>query len=109
DLSAATVIGSLARRFGSVTAAAGSFGARGFRDAGSLVLTGELKHHEALELERRNVSAVCLGHHASERPVLGRIAERLRAALPSLDIAVSRADRAPQRPLRHAQRKGASA
>ncbi|HMQ15026.1 MAG TPA: Nif3-like dinuclear metal center hexameric protein [Phycisphaerae bacterium] len=104
DLSAATIIGSLGRRFGSVTAAAGSSGARGFRDADSLVLTGELKHHEALELHRRGVSAVCMGHHASERPVLGRIAERLRAALSALDVVVSREDRAPQTPLRRTGR-----
>jgi dinuclear metal center YbgI/SA1388 family protein len=100
DLSTATVIGNLKRRFSSVTAAAGAFGAASFHDPDSLVLTGELKHHEALALRRRGITVICLGHHASERPVLHRLRERLVGDLPGLRIELSAQDAAPFAPLR---------
>jgi len=100
DLSTATVIGNLRRRFSSVTAAAGAFGVASFHDPDSLVLTGELKHHEALALRRRGITAICLGHYASERPVLHRLRERLTAELPGLRIELSAQDAAPFVPLR---------
>ncbi len=95
DLSAAMVVGELRRPFRSVTAAAGAFGVRAFRDPDSLVLTGEFKHHDALELLKRGVTAVHLGHWASERPVLGRLAMRLKAQVPGLRAALARHDRGP--------------
>lgn len=95
DCSIATVIGDLRRSFSSVTAAAGSFGVRSFRDRSSLYVTGEMKHHDALDLLKRGISAICLGHDASERPVLPALQERLRVALPGIDVRISQADRSP--------------
>ncbi len=95
DLSCATVVGDLRRRFTSVTAAAGAFGVRRFRDADSLVLTGEFKHHDALELLKRNVTAVCIGHAASERPALGRLRDQLRRRLRGLRVELARSDCGP--------------
>lgn len=99
DLACATTVGDLRRRFSSVTAAAGAFGVRSFRDAESLVVTGEMKHHDALELLRRGVTAVCLGHYASEQPLLEvvrrRIAERMRGAT----VRICKADRSPFAPV----------
>lgn len=95
DLSCAQVVGDLRRRFHSVTTAAGAFGAAAFRDPESLVLTGELKHHDALQLQRRGVTAVCLGHYASERPTLDVIRTRLATHMHGLRVEVARADRAP--------------
>lgn len=106
DLRAATVIGDLRRSFDCVVAAAGSFGPRALREAGGLVLTGELKHHESLELLRAGVTAICLGHWASERPVLSRVKEWLRADLPGLKVDLSRADRAPAAALNALERRG---
>lgn len=60
-----------------------------------VVITGEFRHHDALEYQRRGVSAIALGHWASERPVLKPLAARLRKALPSVEFLVSRADRDP--------------
>lgn len=100
DLSAATVVGDLNRRFTSVTAAAGAFGVRSFRDPDSLVLTGEFKHHSALELARWGVTAVHLGHYASERPVLDVLRRKLRAAMPGVRVDISAADGPPLVPLR---------
>ena len=99
DLSAALVVGDLKRRFRSVTAAAGAFGVRSFRDPDSLVLTGEFKHHEALELLRRGITAVHLGHYASERPVLPVIRRHLMEHIRGLRVEIARADRAPFTPV----------
>ncbi len=95
DLSSACLVGDLRRRFRSVTAAAGAFGVAAFCDPESLVLTGEFKHHEALELQRRGITAIQLGHYASERPVLDVLQARLRARLPRLRVRIARADHPP--------------
>jgi len=99
DLAGAQVVGDLRRAFRSVTAAAGAFGGQAFRDPDSLVLTGELKHHAALELLRRGITAVCLGHYASERPVLDALRAQLAARVPGARLEVARSDRAPFSPL----------
>jgi len=100
DLAAAQVVGSLKRVFSTVTAAAGAFGVNAFRDADSLVLTGEIKHHEALELKCRGVTAVQLGHYASERPALGVLRARLAGRLRGVACRIARADAAPLIPVR---------
>ncbi len=99
DVSGATVVGDLRRRFARVTAAAGAFGVHAFRDPESLVLTGEFKHHDALELLRRGITAVHLGHWASERPVLAVLARHLGGRFAGVRVAISRADRSPYQPL----------
>lgn len=68
NLETATHVGDITKRFTSVTTAAGSFGVRWFRDPASWVVTGEFKHHDALDLARRGITAICTGHYASERP-----------------------------------------
>ena len=95
DLACAHVVGNIRRRFASVTAAAGAFGVRAFRDPDSLVLTGEFKHHDALELLRRGITAVHLGHYASERPALDVMRQRLRRAVRGLRVEIARSDRTP--------------
>jgi putative NIF3 family GTP cyclohydrolase 1 type 2 len=98
-LDEAQVVGRLKRRFTSVTAAAGAFGVRRFRDPESLVLTGEFKHHDALELLKRGVTAVHLGHYASEQPMLEVMRGHLRRQVRGLNVAIARADRSPFVPL----------
>lgn len=95
DCSNASMVGDLRRRFTSVTTAAGSFGVRAFRDPDSLVITGEFKHHDALELRKRGVAAVHLGHYESEQPLLDYVARALRQRTSGLRVSVSRADRSP--------------
>jgi dinuclear metal center YbgI/SA1388 family protein len=99
DLGAALVVGGLKRRFRTVTAAAGAFGIDRFRDPESLVLTGEFKHHDALQLLKRGVTAVHLGHAASERPVLPVVQRRLRGQLRGLRVEIARRDRSPLVPI----------
>ncbi len=100
DLSIATCVGDLRRLFRSVTAAAGAFGVREFNDPDSLVLTGEFKHHDALELLRRGVTAICVGHYASERLVLDALCKRLGLLLKGVRVEIAESDRAPFQPLR---------
>lgn len=95
DLGEARVVGDLKRRFTSVTAAAGAFGVRSFRDPQSLVVTGEFKHHDALELQRRGVTAVHLGHYASERPMLNVLRTYVKQNVPGVQVDVARMDRSP--------------
>lgn len=95
DLACAQVVGDVRRRFTSVTAAAGAFGVRAFRDPDSLYITGEFKHHDALELVRHGITAVPLGHAQSERPVLPHVCAFLKRRVPGLKIEIARADRGP--------------
>ncbi len=59
------------------------------------IITGELRHHDALTIHRIGCSAIVLGHWASERPVLTSLASRLALRLPDLQFHVSRADTDP--------------
>lgn len=99
DLAAAQVVGDLRRRFTRVVTAAGAFGVDKFADRSALYVTGEFKHHDALTLTRRGVTAVQLGHYASERPTLDFLRRRLAEALPAARARIARGDRAPLRPL----------
>ncbi|MBL8603515.1 MAG: Nif3-like dinuclear metal center hexameric protein [Myxococcales bacterium] len=60
-----------------------------------LYLTGELRHHDALKCAARGMTVVCALHSNSERAALGRVAERLGAALAGLTVLCSAADRDP--------------
>ena len=100
NMSVATTVGSLTRSFATVTAAAGSFGVHRFRDPASLAVTGELKHHDALQLLRRGITAICLGHYASERLALEALGARLAKALKDANVSLAKADRAPFQPVR---------
>ncbi len=63
--------------------------------AGDVIITGEIRHHDALRIQRCGAAAIALGHWASERPVLRPLAKRLSRALPGTTVSVSRADRDP--------------
>ncbi len=95
DLSIATSVGDLSRRFSRVVAAAGSFGVEKFRDRDALVITGEFKHHDALALLDRGVSAIALGHDASERPGWARFTAALRRDVPGATVSAARRDQSP--------------
>jgi dinuclear metal center YbgI/SA1388 family protein len=99
DLRVATSVGELGRKFARVVTAAGSFGVDAFRDPEALYITGEIKHHDALTLQKRGVTAILLGHAESERPALARVATALTRDLPSGEFELARADRGPFSPL----------
>jgi len=58
-------------------------------------LTGELKHHQAMELQAAGVTCVCVSHTNSERIILPRIAKIVRKKCPGLNVHVSRKDHDP--------------
>lgn len=62
------------------------------------IITGEIRHHDALAIRRIGCSAVALGHWSSERPVLTPLAARLVELLPGLNVCVSRSDVDPLGP-----------
>jgi dinuclear metal center YbgI/SA1388 family protein len=57
------------------------------------LLTGELRHHDALRAAAAGVTTVCTLHSESERPALVVLERRLTERLPGVRIARSRADR----------------
>jgi dinuclear metal center YbgI/SA1388 family protein len=65
---------------------------RRFEQVQALV-TGELKHHDALAHVATGKVVIALGHWASERPVLASLAGRLETHVPGLAVRISKADR----------------
>jgi dinuclear metal center YbgI/SA1388 family protein len=78
-----------------VVGAAGSIPFRASLQSDDVIVTGEVRHHDALRIARTGCAAVALGHWASERPVLSSLVERLGAACPGLTVTLSEADRDP--------------
>ncbi len=62
---------------------------------GDVVITGEIRHHDALRYDRSGAAAIALGHWASERPVLKPLARQLKQRLPDATFVLSRKDRDP--------------
>jgi dinuclear metal center YbgI/SA1388 family protein len=59
------------------------------RQGADVLLTGDVKYHEARQAESRNLALVDAGHFATERLMVGRLAEILRSKVAErgLDIA----------------------
>ncbi len=92
------VAGPVEGRIGTAAVCAGSCGERvddALGTGAELYLTGEMRHHDALRAAEAGMTVVCALHSVSERAVLRRVADRLKAALPGLEAIVSRRDRDP--------------
>lgn len=86
------------RRIGIAAVAAGSAGSvwKSAAAAGAtLYLTGEMRHHDALAAAQADMNVVCVGHSHSERIALKRLADRLSADRPKLNVALAQSDRDP--------------
>ena len=59
------------------------------------LLTGEANHHHACDAKRLGLSLIAAGHYATEFPVTAAVAEKLRAALPGVEVLVSTANKDP--------------
>lgn len=60
------------------------------REAGAdIVVTGELKHHEALAAGVLGPAVIIAGHFETERPVLAWLQHALQERLPQLDIRIA--------------------
>ena len=78
-----------------VVGAAGSLPFRASLARNDVIITGEIRHHDALAVQRYGCIAIALGHWASERPVLAPLAQRLQAALPGITVTISQSDKNP--------------
>lgn len=65
---------------------------RRFAEA-DLLVTGELKHHDAIAYVAAGKVVLALGHWASERPALEHLAGRVGEKMPALEFVVSQEDR----------------
>jgi len=61
----------------------------------TLLVTGEMRHHDALAATGAGMTVVCLGHSNSERLALTHLAQRLAESLPKLSVVTSRRDADP--------------
>ena len=59
------------------------------RGGADIFITGDVKHHQALDARASGLQVIDAGHHATERPFVARLADRLRQLEPSADILVS--------------------
>ncbi len=57
-----------------------------------LYVTGEMRHHDAMEATQEGMTVVCLGHSNSERITLKRLSERIKVILPKLKVVLAAAD-----------------
>jgi dinuclear metal center YbgI/SA1388 family protein len=76
-----------------VVGAAGTLPFRVPLSSTDVIITGEIRHHDALTIRRLDGTAIALGHWASERPVLPAVTKRLEEACPGIVTYVSSADR----------------
>ena len=96
------VVGPLDRAVNRAIIVVGAAGSKPFSSAlasQDVIVTGEIRHHDALTIQRLGCTAIALGHWASERPVLEPLARRFEAALPGITAQVSDADRDPFQPV----------
>lgn len=80
-------------RIGVAAGAGGELLSSAIRAGVDLFVTGELRHHDALEASRRGVTTVATLHSNSERKGVARFASRL--SLEGVEIRISAADRDP--------------
>ena len=64
-----------------------------------VIVTGEIRHHDALTILRRGCCAIALNHWTSERPVLHAFGERLAEMVPGVSVSMSDADGEPFLPV----------
>ena len=65
---------------------------------GDVIITGEIRHHDALTINRFGCTAIALGHWASERPVLASLSKRMGDGLKGVSVRASQADHDPFEP-----------
>ena len=88
-------VGRPVKRLAVISGAGGSLFADALAMGADCLLTGEANHHHAIDAKRLGLSLIAAGHYATEFPVTAAVAEKLRAALPELDVLVSTENRDP--------------
>ena len=83
------------RRLAVISGAGGSLFEEALAVGADCLLTGEANHHHACDAKRLGLSLIAAGHYATEFPVTAVVAEKLRAALPGVEVLVSTANKDP--------------
>lgn len=83
------------RRLALISGAGGSLFEEALAMGADCLLTGEANHHHACDAKRLGLSLIAAGHYATEFPVTAAVAEKLRAALPGVEVLVSTANKDP--------------
>lgn len=83
------------QRLAVISGAGGSLFEEALAMGADCLLTGEANHHHACDAKRLGLSLVAAGHYATEFPVTAAVAEKLRAALPGVEVLVSTANKDP--------------
>lgn len=83
------------QRLAVISGAGGSLFEEALAMGADCLLTGEANHHHACDAKRLGLSLVAAGHYATEFPVTTAVAEKLRAALPGVEVLVSTANKDP--------------
>lgn len=100
DARCVQIVGDADRSLNRAVIVAGAAGSLPFRiplTSEDVIITGEIRHHDALTIQRSGCCAIALGHWASERPALQSLSQRLKSSLPGLSITLSQADSDPFR------------
>ena len=87
--------GNPVRRLAVISGAGGSLFEEALAVGADCLLTGEANHHHACDAKRLGMSLIAAGHYATEFPVTAAVAEKLRAALPGVEVLVSTANKDP--------------
>ena len=87
--------GRMVKRLAVISGAGGSLFEEAIAVGADCLLTGEANHHHAIDAKRLGLSLIAAGHYATEFPVTAAVAEKLRAALPELEVLVSEANKDP--------------
>ena len=82
-------------RLAVISGAGGSLFEDAIAQGADCLLTGEANHHHAIDAKRLGLSLIAAGHYATEFPVTAAVADRLRVALPGVDVLVSTANKDP--------------
>lgn len=82
-------------RLAVISGAGGSLFEDAMAQGADCLLTGEANHHHACDAKRLGLSLIAAGHYATEFPVTAAVAEKLRAALPDVEVLVSKANKDP--------------
>ena len=83
------------KRLAVISGAGGSMFEDAIAMGADCLLTGEANHHHAIDAKRLGLSLIAAGHYATEFPVTAVVAEKLRTALPELEVLVSTENRDP--------------
>jgi dinuclear metal center YbgI/SA1388 family protein len=98
NAAAVQVVGDASRGVRTVAVAcgaAGEFLTDAIRRKADVLVTGEVRFHEALAARGANVALLLPGHYATERPAVEDLAAKLAADFPGVTAWASRAERDP--------------